>query len=97
VIHEQYTLTGEVEITDSRTMQVMALKRTFTALWHCVLCGERFAPDDQVEAIFPAHVDLADTPGGGPWTPGGRSARWLKARASKIVEMGRTKTIHLQK
>jgi hypothetical protein len=96
MIHEQYTITGELELTDSATMKVLARKLTFTTLRPCVLCGEKFTPGEQVEAVFPAHVDLAEEPGSGPWSPGGRSSRWLKAQASKIVEMGRRTVILLK-
>jgi hypothetical protein len=96
MIHEQHTITGELEITDSVTMKVLARKLTFTTLRPCVLCGEKFTPGEQVEAIFPAHVDLAEGPGNGPWSPGGRSSCWLKAQASKIAELGRRKVIFLR-
>jgi hypothetical protein len=91
MIHEQFTLTGDLELTDSLTMKVLARKLIFTAIRPCVLCGERFTLGEQIEAIFPAHVDLAEGHGSGPWSPGGRSSRWLKAHASQILEAGRRK------
>ncbi len=93
MIHEQHTLNGELEITDSATMQVLARKLTLAALKNCVLCSKRFTSGERVEAIFPAHVDLAGEGGAGPWSPGGRSSRWLKAHASQIIEVGRRRVI----
>ncbi len=93
-IYEQHTFfLGEMEIIDSDTGRVIARKRKFTPVKKCILCGEHFAPGDQVQVIFPPGVNLAEAEGTGPWAPGGRSSSWMKAHASRITEAGRGKVI----
>jgi len=84
MIHEQCTITGELELTDSRTMKVIARKCVFTAERPCNLCGERFTRGAKIEVIFPAHCDLWNGSETGPWHPGGHTSWWLKAHAFQI-------------
>lgn len=93
MIHEQYTITGELEITDSLTMKVMARKCTFTAERPCNLCGERFTEGEKIEVIFPAHCDVWNNTGTGPWWPGGHTSRWLKAHAVQIRKTNRERPL----
>lgn len=91
MIHEQYTITGELEITDSMTMKVIARKCTFTAERPCNLCGERLTEGEKIEVTFPAHCDLWSSSETGHWYPGGRTSRWLRAHAVqiKVIKRGR--------
>ncbi len=87
MIHEQTTITGELEITDSRTMKVIARKCTFTAERPCILYGEKFTTGEKIEVTFPSHCDLWNNSEKGPWRPGGHTSRWLKAHALQIIKM----------
>ncbi|MHC9540410.1 MAG: hypothetical protein AB9903_12910 [Vulcanimicrobiota bacterium] len=85
--HEQMTLTGELEITDSRTMKVIARKITLTTARETRLKKKRYYEGSQLEVTFPAHVDIDEGKGGGPWEPGGYDSRWLKEYAIEIKQV----------
>lgn len=89
MIHEQHTITGELEITDSKTMKVIARKLTLTASRAASLGGKRYEPGKRIECVFPADTDLSVGHGTGPWTPGGYNAPWLKHHATEIRDLGR--------
>ncbi|MHC9540117.1 MAG: hypothetical protein AB9903_11405 [Vulcanimicrobiota bacterium] len=89
MIHEQTTITGELEITDSMTMKVIARRCTFTAERPCNLCGEKFTEGERIEVTFPAHCDLWSSSETGPWYPGGHTSRWLRAHATQIKKVNR--------
>jgi len=93
MIYEQTTITGELEITDSLTMKVIARKCTFTAEKPCDLCGERFIEGEKIEVTFPAHCDPWNNSGAGPWQPGGHTSRWLKTHATQIKKMNKGKLL----
>jgi len=94
--YEQHTITGELEITDSKTMKVIARKLTLTAERVTSLCGRAYRPGSHIECIFPAHTDLSAGQGAGPWTPGGYGGNWLKRNATEIKRLANIKTTELQ-
>jgi len=94
--HVQHTITGELEITDSKNMKVIKRKIILTAEKHCSLCFRHFSAGDRIEVTFPAQCDLWEESGAGPWMPGGRTAQWLKTHATKIFDIGRNMLIHSQ-
>lgn len=87
MIHEQMTITGELEITDSVTMKVIARKITLIAAWETRLKKKRYYEGSQLEVTFPAHVNIDKGKGSGPWEPGGYDSRWLKEYAIEIKEI----------
>lgn len=95
MIHEQHTITGELEITDSHTMKVIARKLTLTASRISWLYKRRCYIGTKIEVTFPATVSLDDGKGGGPWS--GYSVAWLKNNAVEIREAGSGKVIHTRK
>lgn len=93
--YEQHTITGELEITDSKTMKVIARKLTLTASRVSRLCGRRYYIGTKIEVTFPAAVNLDEGRGHSPWS--GYSAAWLKNNATEIREMGSAAVIHTRK
>jgi|GEM_PF-1879379 len=92
--HEQHTITGEVEITDSKTMKVIARKITLTAERPCSLCFRHFTTGDQIEVTFPAHCDLWNKCGAGPWQPRGHTSQWIRRNASQIYKVNGNRLIY---
>ena len=94
--HEQTTLTGELEITDSKTMKVLARKLILTAERTTSLQGRAYAHGRKIECIFPANTDLSTGQGTGPWGPGGYGSNWLKHNATEIKRLERVKAVKPQ-
>lgn len=91
--HEQHTITGELEITDSKTMKVLARKLTLTAERTTSLQGRAYAHGRKIECIFPANTDLSTGQGTGPWGPGGYGGYWLKHNATEIKALERVRAV----
>lgn len=95
-IHEQMSITGELEITDSKTMKVIAQKLTLTAERTTSLQGRVYARGRKIECLFPASTDLSTGHGKGPWAPGGYSGTWLKRNATEIKRLEKVKVVKTQ-
>lgn len=95
LLHEQHTLGGYIEVIDTVTDEVKALKLLLTCEKDCLLCGEPFMEGEEIEVTFPADGDLI--PGQtakGPWQPGGYRSRWIRDNALEIVEKSRDRVIY---
>ena len=88
------TITGELELTDSKTMKVIARQLTLTAIRAASLNGKRYTAGERIECIFPADTDLLAGHSTGPWGPGGFSGPWLKRHTTEINDLGREKSWH---
>lgn len=85
--YEQTTITGEIEITDSKTTKVIARKLTLTATRPAFLCCKKYGVGDRVDVFLPATVNPDEGKGTGLWLPGGYSSHWLRHRITKVNDL----------
>lgn len=89
MFYEQTTITGEIEITDSKTGKVLARKLVLCAAKPVNFCRKSYETGDRVEVFFPAALNTDEGKGTGPWEPGGYESCWLKKYAIEIRRLGR--------
>lgn len=86
MIIEKKLPSGDIELVDDQTNEIVARKYFLKSAKTSVLCSEHFIKDDVIEVLLPASIGIDEGKAeGGPWD--GCSSKWIKNNAIEIREI----------